>query len=266
MSAPVSRKGPDPEPRPRELTTVLFDVFGTLLDFHDDETPTEPWAELAAVLADQGAAVDGEELRRRRLDLVVAEFDRIDHVHADIDMTRVYRRLIADVLPGERSADDPDISALADTAAWTFRTAATTRRRAYPGAAATLTELRHRYRVAIASNTQRIYTERELASEGLLGLVDAVLFSSDVQRGKPDPLLLTEALRRLGVRPENAVYVGDNPYDDYVAATAAGIDLILIRHAPPYTHADLGLPRAIPIVSSYEELITEISRRPRGGR
>lgn len=241
--------GPNPNPVDPRIDAVVFDVFRTLLRFHDDEQPERPWEALAGVLRRAGATASAAEVRGKRADLVSAEFMRVDHVNSDIDMAVVYRQLVEALIP---NCADPD--AVATEAAEQFRRAATTYCEPYAGAAQCIAELSRDYLVAVASNTQRIYTERELSDAGLYDLFSAVLFSSDIERGKPDPLLLKRVLQRIGVRPEHAVYVGDNPLDDYVAATAAGCRFVLIRHEEPYEHRDLGLPASVPIIRSFNEL------------
>lgn len=53
-----------------------------------------------------------------------------------------------------------------------------------------------------------------------------------VQCFKPDPRGLFVALERLGVVPEAALYVGDRPEVDGVAAARAGIACAILRHQP----------------------------------
>ncbi|WP_454165962.1 HAD family hydrolase [Gordonia iterans] len=241
--------GPNPNPVDPRIDAVVFDVFRTLLRFHDDEQPKHPWEVLAAVLQRAGATASAAEVRSKRADLVSAEFTRVDHVHSDIDMALVYRQLVEALIP---TCADPDV--LAAEAAKEFRRAATTYCEPYDGTAQFIEELSRDYLVAVASNTQRIYTARELSEAGLYDLFSAVLFSSDIERGKPDPLLLERVLHSIGVRPEHAVYIGDNPLDDYVAAMAAGCRFVLIRHEAPYGHTELGLPASVPIIRSFDQL------------
>lgn len=52
-----------------------------------------------------------------------------------------------------------------------------------------------------------------LASGGLLRYFDAIVLSSEVGRAKPDPLPFLTCYRRLQVRPDRALFVGDLPVD-----------------------------------------------------
>lgn len=66
-----------------------------------------------------------------------------------------------------------------------------------------------------------------------LAAVEACLPGLDFECfGKPAPHLLTEALRRAGAHPAEAVFVGDNPETDGAAAETLGLDFIEIRRLP----------------------------------
>jgi len=94
-----------------------------------------------------------------------------------------------------------------------------------PGAIETLRGLARHHRIAAVTDTSAM-REAEvhelLEPVGLGGLLEAVVTSVDVGAAKPDPRPLTEALRRLGVEPGRAVYVGDAA-SDRDAAAAAGV-------------------------------------------
>jgi len=92
-----------------------------------------------------------------------------------------------------------------------------------PAIEALLSGLRARgLRLALVSNA----TDLDAAPWPGFGLArhfDAVLFSHDVRLMKPDPRIYTLACRRLGVRPEEAVFVGDGGSDELRGAEEAGI-------------------------------------------
>ncbi len=68
----------------------------------------------------------------------------------------------------------------------------------------------------------------------LSGFFDVVVSAQDaaVNRFKPHPAGLLETLRRLDVPPSQALYVGDRPDVDAVAAAAAGVRFVLIEARP----------------------------------
>jgi len=81
--------------------------------------------------------------------------------------------------------------------------------------------------LGIVSTKYRRRIEAVLEREHMLGLFDAIVGGEDISPHKPDPASLLLALERLGVRPENALYVGDS-VTDAEAANRAGIPFVAV--------------------------------------
>ena len=64
---------------------------------------------------------------------------------------------------------------------------------------------------------------RDIAELGVTERLDVALFSSEVGRRKPDPLIFERALDALGVAPANALMVGDRVAIDIAGARALGM-------------------------------------------
>ena len=60
-------------------------------------------------------------------------------------------------------------------------------------------------------------------------LLDAALFSSEVGTRKPDPRIFRTMLERLGVQPNDAVFVGDRLLDDIAGAQGVGMRAVLTQ-------------------------------------
>jgi putative hydrolase of the HAD superfamily len=106
------------------------------------------------------------------------------------------------------------------------------------GAADTLRILRARGRkTGVISNGSTERQQRKLACMGIGGLLDTVLISEAEGIRKPDPAIFMLACDRCGVRPNESVFVGDNPEADVAGARAAGMVAIWKRvpwrSAPP---------------------------------
>lgn len=82
-----------------------------------------------------------------------------------------------------------------------------------------------RYALAAASN-RKSSAKMVLEKLGILGLFRTVVTSADAPP-KPDPKMIALALERLGVAPEEAVFLGDNA-EDGVAGRAAGVRTIIM--------------------------------------
>jgi phosphoglycolate phosphatase len=97
------------------------------------------------------------------------------------------------------------------------------------GVADTVRELARRgYRMAVCSNKRVEFTRQLVGALGLGPYFAAVLGPDDVGgRPKPDPAMLLEGLRRIGVSPAEAVYVGDMAVD-VQTGKAAGVPVWLV--------------------------------------
>src|SRR4051794_18284706 len=109
-----------------------------------------------------------------------------------------------------------------------------------PDAAEVLAGLRARgLRIGLLSNTHwpRSFHEHFLERDGLVDLIDARLYSSELKFMKPHPDSFGAALEAIGVRdPSRAVFVGDRPYDDIFGAKRVGMRTVLRPNpvVPPY--------------------------------
>jgi len=70
-----------------------------------------------------------------------------------------------------------------------------------------------------------------LPSMPIAALLDAAVFSIEVGRCKPDPLIYLEACRRLRVSPEQCLYVGDGGSHELTGATAVGMTAVRLTAA-----------------------------------
>jgi HAD superfamily hydrolase (TIGR01662 family) len=83
------------------------------------------------------------------------------------------------------------------------------------------------FRLAVLSN-RTLPCDEYLGTLNLMSFFDFALVAGDLSCWKPDPEIFRHALKRLGLRPEETVYVGDNYYADVVGAQRAGMRPILV--------------------------------------
>jgi HAD superfamily hydrolase (TIGR01509 family) len=90
---------------------------------------------------------------------------------------------------------------------------------------------------------------RQVDSNGVGRLMDAVLFSSELGRRKPAPEIYRAALEALGVGADRALFVGDRVREDYEGPRAVGMRAVICT-----AHASEPPPDGIPTIASLSEL------------
>lgn len=109
---------------------------------------------------------------------------------------------------------------------------------AYDGVAETLASLRESgHRTALVTSKSEELAIRALRHTALDGHIDILVGLESSTRHKPDPEPVEVALRRLGVAPEAAAFLGDSPFD-MQAGNAAGV-LTIAALWGPFTREDL---------------------------
>jgi HAD superfamily hydrolase (TIGR01509 family) len=117
-----------------------------------------------------------------------------------------------------------------------------------PEAPAALDDLRRLgLRLVVVSNSNGTVA-RLLETIGLAGHVDAIVDSAVVGAEKPDPRIFRHAADLVGVRPEEAVHVGDLYSVDVLGARGAGCQAILIDPVGAWVGVDC--PTAVDIQSA----------------
>jgi phosphoglycolate phosphatase len=97
-----------------------------------------------------------------------------------------------------------------------------------PGVREVVARLRERgLALGIVSTKYRYRIEGILRREGLLAPFAAIVGGEDVTAHKPDPESLRLAMERLGVQPEETLYVGDS-VTDAEAARRAGVSFVAV--------------------------------------
>jgi HAD superfamily hydrolase (TIGR01509 family) len=120
------------------------------------------------------------------------------------------------------------------------------------GAAAAVERLAARYRLALASSSNRSLIDAVLELSGLARYFQVTVSSEEVARGKPAPDVYLEAARRLGVEPAGCAAVEDS-HAGIRAAKAAGMRVIAIPNAA-YPPDEESLAMADATLASLDEL------------
>jgi phosphoglycolate phosphatase-like HAD superfamily hydrolase len=84
------------------------------------------------------------------------------------------------------------------------------------------------YALAVASSAQKDELVPLLEIAGVADLIDSQTSADDADRSKPDPDIVAAALKRVKAAPDEAIMLGDTPYD-VEAATRAGVRIVALE-------------------------------------
>jgi putative hydrolase of the HAD superfamily len=209
-------------------TDLIFDFFGTLVQYQADRFHGQPYQRTYGQLCDLGVAITYDDFAAG----FAATFDQLETQakisHQEFHMHEVGRRFFADLgVVLELDALERFIDCYCEE--WNRGTLY------FDGIAAFIAELASRYRLSIISNTHYpALIQRNLAAMGIAGHFAQVVTSVEVGIRKPHPAIFGQALRALDLEPGAALYVGDSYGDDYAGAHAAGLECVLIDPAGQY--------------------------------
>ena len=89
-------------------------------------------------------------------------------------------------------------------------------------------------KLGVVSDERSTYLREGLKVMKVANLFDVIVASEDVKREKPDPALFLHALALLRCRPNEVIYVGDDPLKDIRPAKELGMITVLYRPSVPY--------------------------------
>ena len=184
----------------RKYDVILFDLDGTLLDSLED--------------------------MKDSVNYVMRRFGYPEHT---LDEVRSYvgngiRKLIERSLPGNAGSETVE-KALEEYRRY-YDTHCMVKTRPYPGILQLLGNLKDRgFLLAVVTNKNHEAAD-EMCSHYFPGIFSVVLGQRDSIPKKPDPAMISVAMKKLNAEGKNAVYIGDSEVD-IMTAKNAGMDGII---------------------------------------
>ncbi len=103
------------------------------------------------------------------------------------------------------------------------------------------------FKMGVISNREKPF-QAEIEALGLSPYFDFSMAGGEVNAWKPEPEIFIHACRRADVRPQEAIYVGDNYFADVVGARRAGLHPILYDPRGIFPEAEC------PVLTSFDQL------------
>ncbi|MBB6735149.1 HAD family hydrolase [Cohnella sp. CBP 2801] len=97
-----------------------------------------------------------------------------------------------------------------------------------------LRHVRGKYKTGLVTNGGTEVQHGKIDRLGIREDFDVILVSEEAGVKKPDPRIFAMATDRLGVRPEECVFVGDHPANDIEGAHRAGMRTIWLQVNQPW--------------------------------
>ena len=211
-------------PAPRAL---LFDLFGTVVQFQPQVPTVEiagtPWRTTMGWLR---ASAEREVPHVPFDDLLPALMQVTEDIvrarppeYFEVPSRERFRRALLRVgIATQHAADIAERLSLAHMAHLASMTVLPAEHTAL------LQQLTGRYRLALVSNFDHGPTARHvLRDHGIAGFFPTTVISAEFGRRKPHPAIFAAALQTVGVRADEALFIGDSVGDDVLGAHNAGL-------------------------------------------
>ena len=240
-----------------EIRALLFDVNGTLIDIETDEWMEEAYRAIGHFLTYQGISLRRAEVRDLYFQIMKEQFAASKEVYPEFDVVAVWKEVLhRSATAYTRSLGPEKLLQMPLFLAQLQRGISRKRLCAFPQTQEVLAQLKTRHRLAVVSDAQSVYGLPELRAVGLADYFEPIIISGDYGYRKPDPRLFQAALNEVQVRPDEAIFIGNDRVRDIQGARQLGMKTILFcpngnpggtAGAEPdyilYQYADL--PRAI---------------------
>jgi putative hydrolase of the HAD superfamily len=243
------------------IRAVVSDIYTTLIDIKTDEDDKGPYRSLASYLKYQGAYLSADELKWFFFEKKAQQKKLSKEAYPEVD----YRRIWYDILRENQyaySGPDIDKSTIVPDIAKLHRALTVEKIKLYRGVYETFAGLRPRYKLGIVSDSQVDHAYPELRMLGIHGFFDSIVVSAEFGYRKPDVRLFGECLRRLGVRPDESVYIGNDTFRDIKGAKDAGMTGVLIMTKYGKKDRDVATPDyTIERIDQINAVLKELDKR-----
>ena len=209
----------------KKFKALLFDINGTVSDIHTAEEDDNVFRTTANFLRYHGVMISGGTLKNEYIELNRRQRRESPEDFPEFDVSGIF----LDLVRRFRQRDVADEKTVADCAATVFRAASLYYLELYTGVREVLTMLKKIYRLGAVSDGQSLWAMPELQMVGLADFFECITVSGDVGFRKPDPRIFNLTLEKMGIKSEEAVFIGNDMYRDIYGSGIAGIKNIFFH-------------------------------------
>jgi HAD superfamily hydrolase (TIGR01509 family) len=211
---------------------ALLDIDGTLIDSNDQHA--QAWVDVGREF---GIDIDYQHVRR----LIGMGGDKVLPKVAGLE------------------EDSPEGEKIKERRGEIFRETYLPNLKPFPQARELLQRLRDDgWTLVVATSASKEDMDGLLKQAGIKDLIEEKTSSSDAEESKPDPDIVQAALKTADARPEQAVMLGDTPYD-VEASGRAGVRCVALR-CGGWGDADLG--GAVAVYDDPADLLARYAESP----
>lgn len=244
------------------IKALLFNVHGTLIDTRVDDEDPELWGILARYLTYKGIYLPPAKLKEIYWHTYESFLQGAPSQHPEVDVLSVW----ADILQEHHNPEVYNLQVVTSegiefvkSLAQLYRSLSVKHQELFPGARELLERLSGSYRLGMVANGQHGWTSPEMKCLGIRGYFSAAVHSSDLGRCKPDPYLFKVALEKLGVKPSEALFTGNDMATDIAGAAAAGLETVLVEAGPGQKTGTATLSHRIKTLTDLDDLLKKLS-------
>lgn len=210
-----------------KFKSIVFDINGTLVDILTDEGRDDIYRTISNYLRYQGIFVSADNLRKDYFDRLQKQKKSSGEEFPEFDAVKLWHGFLVDLTDDmQRKPGIQKLRYMSRFLAEIFRAASMFRLQLYPGVRHTLTTLAENYRLAALSDAQSAWAVPELRVVQLENFFETIVVSGDLGYRKPDPRIFTLALKKLKLKPEDVLFVGNDMYRDVYGAQQAGMKTV----------------------------------------
>ncbi len=221
------------------IKAIVFDLDNTLMDFLKMKTIS--CEEALSAMIDAGLKIEkrkGMEKLFKLYDEYGIEFHEAFQVFLKKEIGKIDWKILASGINAYRRVKESFLGP-------------------YPHVRQILIKLREKgLKLGIISDAPKLKAWLRLTGIGLADFFDAVLTVDDVKgKEKPHPLPFSEIMKKLKVKPEEVIFIGDNPSRDIKGANQAGMHTVLAKYGQWKTQGKTKMEKADYEINDISEIL-----------